>query len=152
MKKKSGSRIGRVLSRILNVRVWFDWERMKSFTLYLGNGIKRLFIPDNTAVSAQSFAKAQKEYNLTDADLVIQQNALFRLAVIMLIAALLILIYTGYLLFFGTLKAVLVSLAVMTIALVLAFRYHFWYFQIRKRKLGCTIKEWYSQGLLGEKE
>ena len=38
------------------------------------------------------------------------------------------------------------------IALVLAFRYHFWYFQMKQHKLGCTFNEWYRQGLLGEKK
>jgi intracellular multiplication protein IcmV len=29
----------------------------------------------------------------------------------------------------------------------LCFRYHFWYIQVKKRKLGCTFKEWKEETL-----
>jgi intracellular multiplication protein IcmV len=52
----------------------------------------------------------------------------------------------------GSIKAFIVSLVVTLIALILAYRYHFWYFQMKQRKLGCTFSEWYKQGLFGEKK
>ncbi|HAT1819682.1 TPA: type IV secretion protein IcmV [Legionella pneumophila] len=151
MKKKSGSRIVRVFTRIINVRKWFDWDRMRSLTLYLVNGIKRLFIPQEPT-HVESFDEAAKKLKLSEADLVIKQKALLRLSIIMVIAAFVIFIYTGYQFLYGSWKATIISLVVVMIALVLAFRYHFWYYQIKQRKLGCTVKEWYRQGLLGEKE
>ncbi|KTD52759.1 type IVB secretion system protein IcmV [Legionella quateirensis] len=151
MKKKSGTRIGSIFKRIINIRAWSDWDRMKAFTLYLLNGFKRLFVTQKE-VEVESFDSAVDKLKLSDADLVIKQNALLRLSIVMLAAAFMIFIYMGYQLFYGSFKATIVSLVVMLIALVLAFRYHFWYFQIKHRKLGCTIKEWYRQGILGEKE
>lgn len=151
MKKKSGSRIVRVFSRIINIRRWADWDRLKAYTLYLGNAIKRLFVPE-TPVRTESFDVAMKRLKITDADLLIKQKALLRLSVVMLCAASFIFIYAGYHLFYGTFRATLVSLVVMMIALALAFRYHFWFFQIKRRQLGCTFKEWFRQGLMGEKE
>ena len=151
MKKKSGTRIGNIFKRIINIRKWSDWDRMKAFTLYLLNGFKRLFVTQKE-VEVESFDSAVNKLKLSDADLVIKQNALLRLSIVMLAAAFMIFIYSGYQLFYGSFKAVIVSLVVMLIALVLAFRYHFWYFQIKHRKLGCTITEWYRQGILGEKE
>ncbi|HAT6977567.1 TPA: type IV secretion protein IcmV [Legionella pneumophila] len=151
MKKKSGSRIVRVFTRIINVRKWFDWDRMRSLTLYLVNGIKRLFIPQEPT-HVESFDEAARKLKLSEADLVIKQKALLRLSIIMVIAAFMIFIYTGYQFLYGSWKATIISLVVVMIALVLAFRYHFWYYQIKQRKLGCTVKEWYRQGLLGEKE
>ncbi|HHF7366953.1 TPA: type IVB secretion system protein IcmV [Legionella bozemanae] len=148
---KKQSRIVRLVSRIINVRRWFDWERMKAFTMYLGNGFKRLFVPQKK-VEGESFNEAVQLFNLSDESLLIKQKSLFRLSIIMVLAALLILGYAGYQLFFGSIKAFLVSLIVTLIALVLAFRYHFWYYQIKNRKLGCTFNEWYRQGLLGEKK
>ncbi len=151
MKKKSGSRVGRVVTRIINIRFWFDWDRMKAFTVALKNGIKGMFVPQQ-AVTSESFNTAKTRMNLSDAELLSKQNALFRLSILMLVIAVLLLGYSGYQLFYGTLRAFIVSLVVTLIALVLAFRYHFWYFQIKHRKLGCTLNEWYRQGLLGEKE
>lgn len=151
MKKKSGSRIGRVFSRIINIRRWFDWDRTKSFTIALKNGIKLFFVPQK-GIKPESFQTAVTKLHLSDEELLIKQSALFRLCILMLIIALIILGYSGYQLFYGSLKAFCVSLVVSCIALTLAFRYHFWYFQIKHRKLGCTVNEWYRQGILGEKE
>lgn len=151
MKEPSNSKIVRLISSILNVRYWFDWERVKSFTLYLTNGFKRLFVPQQT-IDSESFKEATKKLDISDADLLLKQKALFRLSMLMLIAAGLILGYAGYQLFYGSFKAVMVSIIVTLIALALAFRYHFWYFQIKHKKLGCTFDEWYRQGLLGEKK
>ena len=151
MKKNAGSRVGAVITRIFNVRAWFDWDRVKSFTLFLMDGLKRLFIVQEH-VQSDSFNEVQKQFKLTDADLLLKQKALWRLSMIMLTVAFLIFSYAMYHFMFGALRAGMVSLVVMMIALVLAFRYHFWYFQIKKQKLGCTFKEWYRQGFLGEKE
>lgn len=151
MKKQSESKIVRLISRILNVRSWFDWERMKSFTLYLVNGFKQLFVPQQN-IESESFKEATKQLDIDDATLLSKEKALFRLSLLMLLIAGLILGYAGYQLFYGSYKAVIVSFIVMLIALTLAFRYHFWYFQIKKRKLGCTFDEWFRQGLLGEKK
>lgn len=156
MKKKSrvintGSKIARVFSRIFNIRAWFDWDRVKSFTLYLYNGFKRFFIPQQASTS-ESFDEAVAKLHLTEKDILLKQKALFRLSIVMVMVAVVILFYSIYQLLYGSYAATLLSLVIMFIALVLAFRYNFWYFQIKHRKLGCSFKEWYRQGLLGEKE
>lgn len=151
MKKKSGSRIGRVLKRIIDVRTWLDWDRLKILSLALFAGIKKMFVPDK-ATEVESFDSAVKRLDITDADLEKKQTALFRLSMLMVVVGLLIGGYSIYHLFYGTFRATIVSLVVMMIAFVLAFRYHFWYFQIKQRKLGCTLQDWYRQGLWGEKE
>lgn len=149
MKKRS--RLVRLLSGIFKIRTWFDWERVKAFTLYLGNGLKRLFIPKQPA-EVESFEEAMKKLNLNDADIRTKQKSLFRMSIIMVLSALMIFSYAGYQLFEGSIKAFIVSLIVTLIAMVLAFRYHFWYYQMKQRKLGCTFNEWYRKGLLGEKK
>jgi intracellular multiplication protein IcmV len=151
MKKQTDSKIIKMLGSILNVRAWFDWDRVKAFTLYLINGFKRLFVPKKN-VETESFAEATAKLDINDESLQIKQKALFRLSIIMLISAIAIFGYAGYQLIFGSFKAMIVSLVVTLIALTLAFRYHFWYYQIKQRKLGCSFDEWFKQGLLGEKK
>lgn len=151
MKKRSGSRTKNVLMRIFNVKTWGDWDRMKSFTLYLTRGFKKFFIPQKNEVS-ESFEAAKIRLNLSDKDLMAREKGLFRLSLLMVGAAILLFIYAIYHLFTGNYLAFILSLVVMAIALVLAFRYHFWYFQIKSRKLGCTINEWFRQGIMGDKQ
>lgn len=156
MKKKSQkkhSRFIKLIARIINIRNWFDWDRVKSCTLYLANGFSRLFVPQKVQnTKTESFTQVVKELHLNDDALSEKQKSLLRLSILMVICAVLLLSYAGYQFFFGSIKAFIVSLVVTLIALVLAFRYHFWYFQIKHHKLGCTFNEWYRQGLLGEKK
>jgi len=150
MKNNSGSRIGRVLKSIINIRYWADWDRMKSFTRYLVNGFKKFFVPQKQA-NGESFEAAQKRLKLSDSDLIARQAGLLRLSIIMVTIAVLLFFYSIYLFASRGYLGGVVSIVVVFIALVLAFRYHFWYFQIKERKLGCTIQEWFKQGLMGEK-
>lgn len=150
MKNKSKSRIGRVLSKIFNIRSWFDWDRMKTLTLFLWNGIKKFFVPQQ-ATESESFAAAKKRLNLTDAELLIKQKGLLRISILMLIFAFLFFDYAIYHIYYHNFLGGILSLVVMSIALALAFRYHFWYFQIKERKLGCSIHEWYKRSIKGDK-
>lgn len=133
------------------MRAWSDWDRMRSFTFYLTNGIRRFLAP-STATKGESFEEAIKRMNIDEQTLEQRKNALFRLSVLMLLVAGFVFVYMWYQLFFGTYIAAIVSLVVTMIGLVLAFRYHFWYFQMKTRKLGCSIDEWFRQGLMGEKK
>ncbi len=150
MKKKSGSRIGHVLKRIFNFKSWLDVDRIKLFTLYLLNAFKKIFVP-NSATESESFNLAKSRLNLSDSELAARQAGLLRLSIIMVAVGFVMFIYTAYLLYHGSFKGGVISIVLMLIALVLAFRYHFWYFQIKERKLGCTIQEWFKQGLMGGK-
>lgn len=152
MKRNAESKIGRIFKRIFNVRAWADWDRVKAFTVYLLNGIKKYFVPQGDQGKGESFAAAKARLNLTDEELLSKQQGLFRLSVLMVTVAVLLLGYSVYHVFCGSFRAVVVSCVVMVISLVLAFRYHFWYFQIKERKLGCSIAEWFKHGLKGERD
>lgn len=150
MKKQPKSRILNIFSRIFNVRTWLDFDRLKGFTLYLLNGLKRMFIPQPKQAK-ESFDEAIKRMNLSEKDLITKKQSLYRLSILMCFFAACIFVYAAYQVVFGGIKAVLLSLILICIALVLAFRYHFWYYQIKERKLGCSFYEWYKQGFWGEK-
>ncbi|WP_058530070.1 type IVB secretion system protein IcmV [Legionella londiniensis] len=151
MKRKFGSRITNLLKRVLNIKAWLDWDRLKRFTRYLGLGFKKLFIIQIEPVQ-ENFEAAKTRFNLTESDLLQRQKALFRLSLFMIAIALMVFSYAVYQLYFANIIAFLLSLVVLFIALVLAFRYHYWYYLIKKRKLGCSLHEWFTQGLMGNKE
>ena len=150
MKKKSGSRTKLLFNRIINVRSWADWDRMKAYTVYLGKSAKNLFVPQDQ-IASESFAAAKARLNLSDSELLIRQKSLYRLSLLMVFIAFLVLVYAVYHLVLANFLAFFVSIVIMLIALVLAFRYHFWYFQIKEHKLGCSVREWFYQGFMGGK-
>ena len=147
---KSRSKTGSIIARVFNFRRWLDWERMKSSTLYLKNGIKKILIPQRQKAT-ESFKAAQTRLNLTDTDLLERQKGLMRLCVLMLLFSSAMFFYSLYLLYYLQIKALVVSVVVMMLGLTLAFRYHFWSFQIKSHKLGCSFREWYDEGLRGRK-
>ena len=138
-----------VFKRIFDVKTWSDWNRMKSFTVYLKDGFKKFFVPQEIE-ARETFEQAKIRLNLSDKDLLSRQRGLLHLSILMVVFAVGLFIYFIYQLFQLHFLAASLSIIIVLIALVLAVRYHFWYFQIKKRKLGCTLREWYKQGLLGE--
>lgn len=138
---------------MFNVRLWFDYDRLKAFNEYILAILKKVFIPSQTKPenAKASFEEAMGKMHLTEEGIIIRQKALFRNAILMFTIGFALLAYAVYHLIMGNYQATVVSLVVALIGFVLAFRYHFWYFQIKERKLGCTFREWYQQGFLGKK-
>ncbi len=135
-KTTANSRIKLILTRIINIRAWIDFDRVKSFTTYLVNGFKKMFIPQQ-AQGGETFKEAMTRLKISEKELASRQAALYRLSILMCTAAACIFGYAIYQMVYGSFKAMIISLVVTLIALVLAFRYHFWYFQIKEHKLGC---------------
>lgn len=148
--KQKGSRTKRLFKRLINIGYWLDIERLKEISRYVVATFKKFFIPSRQEAK-ESFSEAMKRFNLSEQDIITRQTSLFRLFCLMLVLAAGIFIYTLYLFWQQAWHAAGFSLIVLGLALVLAFRYHFWYFQIKQRKLGCSLQEWFRIGLLGEK-
>lgn len=154
MKTPQKSKTTSIIKKIFNVRKWSDFDRMRSFTEYLGTGIKKMFVPNKKAVTNtnENFLAMVASLKLSEDDLVKRQNGLYRLSVLMCVVALGIFAYTLYSLILGHWKSSIVSIVITFLALTLAFRYHYWYFQIRERKLGCTFAEWREGLFRGKNE
>lgn len=134
----------------MNVREWSDWGRIKSGGHFIVSSSKRIFI-FTPVRPVESFEDAQRRMKLTNHDLDIRARALYRLSMMMACLSLLLLGYTLYHVFYGTLQSALLTLALTMLSTAMAFRYHFWHFQIKMRQLGCSFSVWFRQGLLGEK-
>jgi intracellular multiplication protein IcmV len=148
MKNTRQSRVAKLFNRIINIPSWIDWDRTKSLSLYLLDVFQKLIVLKKAGAST-SFEAVTKQLNLSDEDLLQRQKGLLRMSLLMLLIAFLIFFYDMYLFIVGGYLGGLLGLVLMLIALTLAFRYHFWYFQIKHRKLNCSLKEWYKQGLKG---
>ena len=151
MAKKSGSRLAALISRNFPISSWLDVNRLKGFMRYIVGLFNRLFILKPQAAE-ESFDEAKKRLKMTDKALLARQTALFRVSLLMLFFAGLLFCYMVYQMLYGSVLGVGLSLIVMTIALSLFFRYHFWYFQLKTKQLGCSWKIWLSEGLLGGKK
>jgi intracellular multiplication protein IcmV len=149
MKNKSGSKIVQFFKRVINIREWADWDRMKGYTFFLFNAIKRLFVID-TSSSKQTFEAVKVKMGISDDELQSKQKSLLRLSLLMLAVAMFVLLYSIYHLVYGHIAAFFLSFVIALLALMLAFRYHYWHFLIKEKKLKVSIGEWFKQGILGE--
>ncbi len=150
MKKKSPSSIGSYFRRMFDLRRWSDWDRTKINGRYLWQSVKKYFVPQDSKKN-ESFESAKVRMNLSEPDLLLREKALLRLCLWMCFLAFCLMIYALFNLYQFHLRSFFASFMLVGLALTLAFRYHFWYFQIKARKLGCSIREWYQQGLRGKK-
>ena len=138
------------MKHIFNVRLWLDTERITSHWQYILSSIKGMLIPQQKVVG-ETFEEAKRRMNLSNEDLDTRKRALLQLSILMVVICVFLCGYAFYHLFYGSIPGCLLTLSIMCVSAVMAFRYHFWYFQIKEKKLGCSIKEWFKFGLLGEK-
>jgi len=121
---------------------WIGFSQMKSDTnLVKGLATTALKIPKRTE-HIEHFDEVMQRLEIDEASLKQRYN-LFKLCfcLFMFLSASLF-SYTIYVLLMGYVLNGIVCLSLTVLGFVLAFRYHFWMFQIERRKLGCSFKEW----------
>jgi intracellular multiplication protein IcmV len=150
MKKIGDSKIAGFFKGIFKFRAWTDYDRVKENSSYIYEGVKK-FTEVQQADKKETFEEALKRLNISEHDLDLKQKALFRLSILMLCIGLAVFFYALFKLWYEQWFALFLCSIVIALSLSLSFRYHFWHFQIKHRKLGCTFEDWYRKTLLGEK-
>jgi len=125
-----------------------DYKRVISTTKSLKTTLARLFIPAKKPEQSEEFAAAVARLGLSAEELAKKKKGFLYLALMCLGLALIIFSYALYLLLQSHWRGGAVAVVVCLLVTTLAFRYHFWYFQLKQCKLGCTLKEWLTEGLL----
>lgn len=129
--------------RIVDVRVdkWISWdylnESAENFKVILFDSV----IPKKGTYS-ETFEEALVRLELTEADLVRRKKEFTQLFYFFLVLSTFVIAYGLYLAFSGTMITALIAFCLSIYCLAQAFRFHFWLFQLKNRKLGCTVKEW----------
>lgn len=88
------------------------------------------------------FKEAMAKMNISEADLVTRTLNLKRQALFFAIMAFLGLVYAVYLLATGSYVATLLAVLVSVLFFLRVCTCRYWLFQIKERKLGCTLREW----------
>ncbi|MDR3492920.1 MAG: type IVB secretion system protein IcmV [Gammaproteobacteria bacterium] len=114
---------------------------------------QRLFVPAKDPVRKETFEEAVKRFNLTEEDIIQKQENYLLFAYILGICGIFSFGFSFYLLFFhSTFAGFLLGLATAAIFFSQAFRFHFWFFETKHRKLGCTLDEWWQGKLHTDSE
>jgi intracellular multiplication protein IcmV len=123
-----------------------DLDRISTSFSYILTQSQRIFSVTQAEEKKQSFAEMKKKFNLSDEQLNKQQQRLYLLGLFLMVCALMVSGVAVYYFIQGFWRAGMLSLVVMGIACVLAFRYHFLAFEIKQRKLGCSVSDWFKEG------
>ncbi len=149
----SDPRVSRIIKKFFNVRAWSDWDRSESIATYFLTILRRLFVPQQEKkADIKSFDDVVKGLQLTDDELRSRAKNLKQLCLFMIGIGACFYCYGMYQLLYGGALGVILSCVLMFISFAMAFRYHFWYFQIEHRKLGCKISEWFKESFMGDNQ
>lgn len=150
-KEKSRLRKALGFRNYIAVGKWLNYENIThSFKNFISTFFGAFFIPKRST-HIDSFEETAKRYQLSDEDLKQRESFLFYMSLLMFIVFLCVVGYAIYMFISQHIRAGIITSSISLVAAAFAFRYHFWHFQIKQRRLGCTIKEWFLLGLLGGK-
>lgn len=131
-----------------NIKGWSSWDSVKGNAKVVGRFIDDLKAPNSKAPPvAITFEEAIKKYAMTEADVSKSMRTHLQTASVCLALSVASFVWMFYLFYIGMFLSGLVSLSLSALMAAYGFREHFHYFQMKRRKLNCTINEWASSFL-----
>ncbi len=130
---------------VFNFRVskWLGLDQIKSSTRGIMSFGLDVFTPEQPN-NAETFEEALVRLNITEEQLLQRKKEFLALMILFLLIATAIFIYSIFIAYsYKNFIGFIMGFAVTIYALTLAFRYHFWIYQIKHRKLGCSLRDWF---------
>ena len=127
--------------RFYNPTKYMGLGALSRFHHTLKSSAKAMFTPAHSQVN-ETFAEAVARLELSEEDIQRRTQQFLKVALSFAVFALLVFIYTIILFWNRHIQAGIIGMAVTLVITTQVFRYHFWYFQMKKRKLNCTFKDW----------
>lgn len=143
------SRTKKMVKPFIDYRYWMSWDEHKTTWENLSELVKDTFLPPVLPEREESFEAAVARMELSERALQTRMRQCLGFASFFFFAGVCSLIYTAYLLFSKEFAVSFLGIGVTSLFFAYAFRYHFWYFQIKNRRLGCTFKDWWQSKIKG---
>ena len=126
----------------LDPSAWVGVSRIKNSSKTIWSVVRDLFIAREAKFN-ETFDEALVRMKLTEDDINKQAEAFYIYSVVFVTLMAVSFLFGFYLLFVErTITGFLLGVACTALFGGQAFRYHFWVFQIKQRRLGCTFEEW----------
>lgn len=123
---------------------WLGYNELKTYNSIIWSNLKELTTIEKPQ-RTETFEEAMQRLDLTDTDVQETSNRYLLYAIIFVsLGALAFAIGFVFLIGYHTFSGFVLAMACVAILLTYAFRFHFWHFQIKHRKLGCTFDDWWS--------
>jgi hypothetical protein len=128
--------------RFFDVGSWLGLNEIKRNTGNIKDLFKALFTVQKPEIK-ETFDQAVSRYNLNSEDLEEKKNMFFKTSMVYLAALFCMLLYTIYLFINELYKPAFMAIAFSCVLFSMFFREHFWYTQIKSKRLGFTFVEWF---------
>lgn len=125
-----------------NPRAWGSYDEVSSATKTTFGLFKRLFSRFSREVRRETYDEAISRLGLTDKQIEARRKTFFYSALVYLLFAFGFFVYFAYLLFNLHLLSAFLTFLLVVLMLLTGYREHFWYMQMKKKKLGCNFKDW----------
>lgn len=135
----------KAFTSVVNVRVdhWIGLENIKGTTGFLFRSIMPCFRPEETDAK-DSFNEAIKKLNLSEDDINLRKQEFQNLFILHLFISALVFCYSMYLFATNNWGGGLMTLCIFCYPLAITFKFHFWLYQMKTRKLGHSLRDWWD--------
>lgn len=124
-------------------RAWLGYDSVKEETQSVWSIFKTIFrAKPISAEHEESFEEAMKRLSLNEEDIHRIGQSYLSYALSFLVLGIAVGGFSIFLLLSGHFLDFFLGSAVTALLIANAFKNHFYYFQIKHRKLGCTFEEW----------
>lgn len=130
-------------------RSWLDFDMVKDNTTTVIGLFKDTFRRE-TPARTETFEQALKRLNISSEEVENVKLNYLSFAIFFLLIGFVLVGFGIYFLLKFYILDFLLALGISAILFAQAFRFHFFYFQIKHRKLGCTFEEWRTGRLKDE--
>lgn len=145
--------IGDTAKSVVDVPSWVGYKYLKNIANSIYAYVKSMLKGAHSkAVKKETFMQAVERLQLTEEDLQKKSRHFTHQIYFFLLLATCCLVYSFYLFFQAAIFAAIFSLFIVVFLLLKAYIAHFWRFQIKQRKLGCTFKEWLHGRCINEEK
>lgn len=130
---------------------WMDLSVTAGVFMLMKDIFIMVFMPWKRGPAGQeeSFEEATRRLRLSEEDIAQRQRMFLMQTMVYFALGVGIITYGVMLAFDHAITGLIMSILVSFVAFANAFRAHFWYFQTKHRKLGCTLHEWLNSSLKG---
>ena len=139
-----------LFGRFLNVSDWLGTAEIKKNSGNIKSMIDSIFTIAKPE-SKDSFEGAVAKYELDEAAIEQKKQYFFTAAMVYLALFFAFICYFAYLVYSKNFMTSVTTLCISLIPLALFFKSHFWYTQIKYRRLGFTFSEWLASLIVRHK-
>lgn len=145
------SAVGKVGRHLVDVRVdkWIGYQYLKGSFQSTFRFATKLFKPAK-ATHHETFEESLARLQLKDEDLLQRKKEFTMLFYFYMVMTVGLLAYGLRVAFHKQMWGFIICFMLMLYCLSQAFHFHFWLFQLKHRKLGCTIQEWWASKVSGD--